>query len=57
MIKFRQKEFSIQEGGFRGTKIQPKDKSYLPGTAAGAIAGAVIGKGKRCGRRFYYLDD
>lgn len=49
MIKFRQKEFSIQEGGFRGTKVQPKDKSYLPGTAAGAIAGAVIGKGNIMG--------
>ena len=48
MIKFRQKEYTLQEGHYTG----PKDMEDIPGTlemvgkgtVAGAVTSAVVGK-------------
>lgn len=48
MIKFRQKEFTIQEGHFTGTKDEESLPSSLEvigkSTIGGAIIGAIVGK-------------
>ena len=48
MIKFRQKEFTIQEGHFTGTKDEENLPSSLEvigkSTIGGAIIGAIVGK-------------
>jgi len=48
MIKFRQKEFTIQEGHFTGTKDEENLPSTLEvvgkSTIGGAIIGAIVGK-------------
>lgn len=48
MIKFRQKEFTIQEGHYTGPKDMDKVPSAVEvigkGTVGGAVAGGIIGK-------------
>ena len=39
----REKDFSIQSGGFKGRKVEPSGGGYLTGTIAGAGLGALFG--------------
>lgn len=41
----KEKDFSIQSGGFKGRKVEPSGGGYLTGTAVGAGLGAVVGIG------------
>lgn len=43
MVKFRLKNFSIQDGGYKGGKYQPVKANYAKGAGLGASVGAVAG--------------
>lgn len=45
LFKKKEKDFSIQSGGFKGRKVEPSGGGYLTGTAVGAGLGAVVGIG------------